>query len=61
MAVRIEHGRNRNQLTGHSCARVDRGLSACSPILPYNYCIGYSHSHISVLKADSSVALDLAV
>ena len=40
MAVRTEHQRNRNQLTtGHSCAGVDRGLSACMhaclPILPY--------------------------
>jgi hypothetical protein len=62
MAVRIEHERNRNQLTtGHSCAGVDRGLSACPPILPYKYCIVYSHSHISVSKADSSVALDFAV
>jgi hypothetical protein len=62
MAMRTEHERNRNQLTaGHSCAGVDHGLSARSPILPYKYCIGYSHSHVSVSKADSSVALDFNV
>ena len=44
MAVRTEHQRNRNQLTtGHSCAGVDRGLSAYPPILLYIYCIIVSH------------------
>jgi hypothetical protein len=47
MAVRIERERNRNQLTtGHSCAGVDRGLSACPLILTYKYCMVYSYSHI---------------
>jgi hypothetical protein len=62
MVMRIEYARNRNRLTtDHSCAGVDRDLSACPPILPYKYCIVYSHSHIGVSKADSSVALDCAV
>jgi hypothetical protein len=62
MAVRNEHERTRNQLTtGHSCAGVDHGLSACPPILPYKYCLVYSPSHISIAKADSSFALDFAI
>ena len=51
MAVRTEHQRNRNQLTtGHSCAGVDRGLSACPPILLYIHCI---ISHIPYLRFES--------
>jgi hypothetical protein len=47
MAVRIEHERNRYQLTtGHNSAGVDRGLRACPPTLPYKYNIVYSHSQI---------------
>jgi hypothetical protein len=62
MAMRIEHERNRNQLaTGHSFAGVDCGLSACPPILPDKYRIVYSHYHISISKADSSVASEFDV
>ena len=54
MAVRTEHQRNRNQLTtGHSCAGVDRGLSACPHILLYIYSIYCIVSHIPYLPFES--------
>jgi hypothetical protein len=42
MAMRTEHERNRNELTGPSYAGVDRSPSACPPTLHNKYCIVYS-------------------